>query len=105
VEKLKTASDFARVFKTGEKIKTTDFTVIFISNNLTNPRLGVVIAKKNIKLAVARNRLKRIISEQFRLHIPCINNYDIVFIIYSGLQYITNKELTTCLENFWPKLV
>lgn len=44
-------------------------------------RLGIVVAKKNVKLAVARNRLKRIVRESFRLQQQSLHGLDIVVVI------------------------
>lgn len=44
-------------------------------------RLGIVVAKKNIKLAVDRNRLKRLVRESFRKQQLGLLGLDIVVII------------------------
>lgn len=44
-------------------------------------RLGIVVAKKNVRLAVARNRLKRIVRETFRQQQECLQGLDIVVVI------------------------
>ena len=50
---------FNKVFSSG-KIKKTDFFLIkYSNNNLSYPRFAVVISKKNIKLAVKRNSVRR----------------------------------------------
>ena len=49
-------------------IKTTDdcFTVLGRPSNLATPRLGLAVSKKYARLAVDRNRIKRVIRESFR---------------------------------------
>ncbi len=41
-------------------------------------RLGVVVAKKLLKRAVDRNRVKRVVREQFRLHRGNLPGVDMV---------------------------
>jgi ribonuclease P protein component len=41
-------------------------------------RLGVVVAKKLLKRAVDRNRVKRVIREQFRCRRPGLPAYDLI---------------------------
>jgi len=42
------------------------------------PRLGLVVGKKLLKRAVDRNRLKRIIREQFRLRRSRLPAFDLI---------------------------
>jgi ribonuclease P protein component len=44
----------------------------------TEARLGVVVAKKLLKRAVDRNRVKRVVREQFRLHRAALPGVDLV---------------------------
>ena len=44
-------------------------------------RLGIVVAKRNVKLAVDRNRLKRLVRESFRQQQEHLGGLDIVVII------------------------
>jgi ribonuclease P protein component len=46
-------------------------------------RAAVVVSKKNNKLAVVRNRIRRRIYEVIRLHTPESCNYDMVFTVFS----------------------
>ena len=45
---------------------------------MTEARLGLVVGKKLLKHAVDRNRLKRIVREQFRLRRPTLPAMDLV---------------------------
>ena len=57
-------------------------------------RLGLVIAKKNVRLAVQRNRIKRLLRESFRAHHGS-QGIDIVVLARRGLDNIDNPELRT----------
>lgn len=73
-------------------------------NGLAHPRLGLVIAKKNIKHAVQRNRIKRIIRESFRLHQQQLPNTDMVFLARRGLDALENSQLHHEMEKIWQRL-
>ncbi|HAY41489.1 MAG TPA: ribonuclease P protein component [Gammaproteobacteria bacterium] len=64
--KILKASEYKEVFSSGQKRKGEYWTVIAKPNNLSLPRLGLAISKKVSRLAVERNRLKRIAREVFR---------------------------------------
>lgn len=60
--------DFRKVFKEGDAVRGTFFFIKFRRNNLGFPRFGIVVPIKITKGAVARNRIKRILSEVIRSH-------------------------------------
>ncbi|HEX9194728.1 MAG TPA: ribonuclease P protein component [Azonexus sp.] len=47
-------------------------------DGLNDARLGVVVGKKLLKKAVDRNRIKRIVREQFRLERPSLPACDLI---------------------------
>lgn len=49
-----------------------------LSNTVGQARLGVVVGKKQLRTAVARNRAKRQVREVFRLNQAALPNVDIV---------------------------
>jgi ribonuclease P protein component len=65
--RLREPAEFKRVFAKPERSTDNYFTVLAIVNELKHPRLGLAIAKKHIKRAVDRNKIKRSIRESFRL--------------------------------------
>ncbi len=70
--------DFDCVFENPKRTKDSNFTVLYKKNSKNYPRLGLIISKKNCKLASKRNRLKRIIRESFRNNISKLKGHDIV---------------------------
>jgi ribonuclease P protein component len=57
---------FSVVRKTGTRIFTPSFQFIVQKNSASSSRIGIIIPKRIIKLAVARNALKRHIREAFQ---------------------------------------
>jgi len=62
-----------------------------------NPRLGLAIAKKSVKTAVHRNRIKRICREFFRLNQSNIACADYVILVRSGIDKTDNSVILQSL--------
>ncbi|WP_347987257.1 ribonuclease P protein component [Methylomonas sp. AM2-LC] len=103
--RLGTPADFKHVFNNPVKSIDKYFTVLAAPNHLPHPRLGLAIAKKTIKKAVARNRLKRTARESFRLHRQHIVNIDIVVLARGDAGNAPLLILRKSLEKHWLKLV
>lgn len=102
--RLLTPSDFTPVFKKPVVASSSAFTFLAIPNQLEHPRLGLTIAKKRVKKAVARNRIKRLARESFRLHQHDIAHVDIVVMAKNGTDKLSNEDLVTQLEKLWKKI-
>lgn len=103
-QRLLEAHQFKRVFDLPDKKLSTSYVLLLAcKNDLNHPRLGLVIGKKNVKLAVQRNRLKRQIREIFRLNQHLIPNYDVVVIARRGFSEVPNDELRKQFIKFWNK--
>ncbi len=101
--KLLKAVEYDYVFDRAIRSSDRYFTVLARPNNLPHPRLGMAFTKKRVKLAVARNRLKRISRESFRLTQEI---YHADYIVLAGAQCVkaTNQQLFHSLENHWQQL-
>lgn len=68
------------------------------------PRVGLVVSKKNVKLAVDRNRFKRLVRESVRLRQYRLPSVDIVILAKRGVQDIDNETLYRQLHGMWKRL-
>ncbi len=110
--KLLKAADYNHVFDKPVRSSDRYFTVLARPNKLSHARLGMAFSKKRVKLAVARNRLKRISRESFRLiQLQQEQQADqkkpqADFIVLAGAQCVkaTNKQLFHSLEQHWQQL-
>lgn len=75
------------------------------SNPEARPRLGLVIAKKHIRLAVQRNRIKRIARESFRLQQDELLNVDAVVLARRGLDALDNEALLKLFNKQWARII
>jgi ribonuclease P protein component len=64
----------------------------------------LAISKKAASRAVARNRIKRIIRESFRLHQGDIGGWDIVVMAKASAATTTRQALRAELEEHWNRL-
>ena len=102
--RLKTSRDFSAVFdRCARKAGNRDFLVLTIPGG-EQSRLGMVIAKKHVKLAVRRNGIKRVVREFFRTH-PFDSPRDLVVLAKPGIINSNNAELKASLTALWTKLM
>ncbi|WP_045856397.1 ribonuclease P protein component [Teredinibacter purpureus] len=80
------------------------FLILAKTNTVGHPRLGLVIAKKNIRHAVQRNRVKRLIRETFRLKQHNLPPIDAIVLARRGGDQIANNELRETLEKLWKRV-
>ena len=102
--RLKKPSEYKKVFTKHVKSSDRYFTLLAIKNDFNYPRLGLAIAKKQIKKAVDRNVIKRIIRENFRLQHQ-LGNVDIVVLARKEAVDVPCELLRKSLEWHWHKLV
>lgn len=102
--KLGNPAEYKKVF--AKPVKSTDkyFTLLVIRNDLEHPRLGLAIAKKNIRKAVTRNLIKRTVRENFRLKQYDLINIDIVVLARRDAANASPALLTKSLDKHWLKL-
>ncbi|EIJ42039.1 ribonuclease P protein component [Beggiatoa alba B18LD] len=100
-QRLLKAADFKKVFEKSYKSGDRYFTVLARANGLSQARLGLAIAKKQMKLAVMRNRVKRLARESFRLHQHTLAGLDCVVLARQNLADIENATLLCSLIRHW----
>ena len=61
-------------------------------------RLGLAVAKKSVKTAVHRNRIKRLSREFFRLNQENIAQADYVILVRAGIDKLDNSMITQSLS-------
>ena len=104
-KRLLTPRHFKAVFDspTG-KVPGKNLLILARENGLDHPRLGLVIGKKSVKLAVQRNRLKRLMRDSFRLNQHMLAGLDIVIVARKGLGEVENPELHQHFGKLWKRL-
>ncbi len=105
-KRLLNATDYGRVFDSPDARASHQHLLVLAKiNDGPEHRLGLVIAKKNVRLAVHRNRIKRVARELFR-NLPSNEpNLDIVLLARRGMGLLDNAELSSILLQQWQKVV
>ncbi|MDM8569433.1 ribonuclease P protein component, partial [Thiotrichales bacterium HSG1] len=98
-QRLLTARDYQFVFAKPYTSKDRYLIVLARENKLPFARLGLAIAKKRIKLAVARNQLKRLIRESFRQQ--KMASLDYVVLAKNNANQADNSVLLNSLARHW----
>lgn len=87
------------------------FTFLSTSSQQAKHRLGLIIAKKHISLAVNRNKIKRAIRESFRqqLNYEIVNtqitSFDVIVLAKSSVAQLDNAQLNEELRKQWLRLI
>ena len=103
--RLKKPAEYKKVFANPVKSSDTYFTLLATKNDFDHPRLGLAIAKKNIKKAVHRNMIKRTVRENFRIKQQDLGCIDIVVLARREAIDAPADLLRKSLEKHWLRLV
>lgn len=76
-----------------------NFMLLARENDLAVARIGFVLPKRRLRLAVARNRVKRIMRESFRQAQPALAGLDIVVMARDGLAGLDRSALRAAIDH------
>lgn len=104
-ERLKSKKLIEKLYAEGDSVKTFPLRMMYVQTVHTSEfpcQVGVSVAKRNYKLAVDRNRLKRLMRETYRLQKQIVyNNLDkpyVFMISYIGREEIKYEDLYLKME-------
>ncbi len=114
-EKLKSKKDIEYLFKKGKSINAFPIRVIHVKKNEFKDipiNAGVTVSKKNIKLAVNRNLIKRRIREAYRLNNSELKSHlknntielDVMF-IYSSKEILPFSQIEDKIKVLLTRLI
>ena len=101
--RLTTKPAFDHVFDSASSSRDQYFIVLSVGNDLTHPRLGLVVSRKVSPRAVNRNRIRRVVRESFREHQYDLAACDLVVMAQPAARDADNSELRNSLERHWRK--
>ena len=79
--------------------------MLYRENVINHPRLGIVIAKRNVKRSVDRNLIKRIIRESFRKCKTRLPANDYVVILKRPLTSVRREQVRELIDSLWEKVL
>ena len=104
-ERLKSKKLIEKLYAEGDSVKTFPLRMMYVQTAHTSEfpcQVGVSVAKRNYKLAVDRNRLKRLMRETYRLQKQIVyNNLEepyVFMISYIGREEIKYEDLYLKME-------
>jgi len=103
--RLLTPTDFNHVFNQSIRVSSPYITLVARKNSFNHPRLGFAIAKKQVKRAHERNRLKRVIRDHFRLAQHELPAIDVIVMARTAAIDIDNAALRQVLDKLWQRLL
>ena len=106
-QRLLTSKQFKSAFDNTAYRFSTPVLLVLAAKQATNKpaRLGLVVSKKHLKLAVDRNRFKRVARESFRLHQQQLVGLDLIVLVRPGAKKSTKQEIYQILEKAWPYII
>jgi ribonuclease P protein component len=103
--KLLSSLDFSQVFEKSDfKVSTSSSLILAKLTTNSYPRLGLVVSKKNVGCAVARNRVKRLCRETFRLRSANLPKMDVVVLAKTGINQLENRQIIEMFNGLFDQL-
>ena len=100
--RLRKTDEFSSVFAFRRSLRGGPFQLFFRPSGLATARLGVVVGKKFVRSAVARNRIKRVVREAFRLSRYKLPTVDVIFRV--GAKPAPDSDLRAEVEALLRRL-
>jgi ribonuclease P protein component len=103
--RLTLAGEYKQVFQNNIRVSDDCFTLLVGKDQGLKSRIGFAVAKKQLKRAVDRNKVKRLIRESFRLHQNDLPNLDIVVMVRFKISQLNNQQIFARLDKHWRKVI
>jgi ribonuclease P protein component len=105
-KRLLNQEDYRQVFD-GAEARASHRHLLLLARRNDRPhhRLGMVIAKKHVRLAVTRNRVKRVARDFFRQLPESSPALDVVLLARQGMGQLDNATLSSILQQQWQRLL
>jgi ribonuclease P protein component len=97
-------AEFREVKRRGRKFADAFFSLSVLANHETFPRLGLSIATRTFGTAVARNRIKRLARESFRLNQHSLPPVDVTVSAREAARQADVRVLRASLDKHWKSI-
>ncbi|MFW5439560.1 MAG: ribonuclease P protein component [Methylophilaceae bacterium] len=101
---IRKTDEFSSVFSFRKRFSTEYLVIHYKPNELMQPRVGFVVAKKTAKLAVDRNYMRRVLRELCRQELSLLNNVDIVIQVKKPFKNSSFLNLKQELATLFVKI-
>jgi ribonuclease P protein component len=103
-KRLHQPAEFQIVKRRGKKFSDAFFSLSILANHETHARLGLSIATRTFGTAVARNRIKRLARESFRLNQHSLPSVDVTVSARDAARSASSTELRLSLDEHWKSI-
>jgi ribonuclease P protein component len=103
-KRLHQPAEFRAVRQSGKRLSDAYFSLSVLANHGRIPRLGLAIATRTFGSAVARNRIKRLARESFRLNQHTLPPVDVTVSAKDAARLAAPKDLRASLEKHWKSI-
>jgi ribonuclease P protein component len=102
--RLHHAAEFREINRRGRKFTDALFSLSVLANEQSHARLGLSIATRLFGTAVARNRIKRIARESFRLNLHTLPPVDVTVSARNRAAGAPAEDLRASLDKHWKAI-
>jgi ribonuclease P protein component len=102
--RIRRPGEFKQIYAAGRRLGNEFFTANAQPNALPGARLGLSVAVRTMGSAVARNRVRRLIRESFRLNQSTVPPLDIIIGVRASARDAEGARLRASLEQLWQKI-
>jgi ribonuclease P protein component len=103
-KRLHQPAEFRDVRQRGKRLSDAYFSLSVLPNHETYPRLGLAIATRSCATAVARNRIKRLTRESFRLNQHDLPPVDVTVAVREAARLALPGDLRASLAKHWHSI-
>ncbi len=102
--RVRRKAEFDAAYARGRRFGNGLFGVIALWNDMGWPRLGLAVSLRACGGAVARNRIRRLIRESFRLHQHSLPPADLIVSARERVRHASAAELHESLAALWKQV-
>lgn len=103
--RIKSNEEYSNAFAKYSRKKLKHIVFLYNKNDYNIARFGVVVSKKTCKLAVTRNRLKRICREEFRHSSQPLSGFDVVVVFKRSFSFVSLEKQQEVVKEHWGGLL
>ncbi len=103
-KRLHQPAEFRTVRQRGKKLSDAYFSLSVLPNDAQCPRLGLAIATRTFGSAVARNRIKRLTRESFRMNQHDLPPVDVMVSARDAARLARPMDLRLSLAKHWKHI-